>query len=184
MVMPYPSVRALYSREPPPAITERQDSALFSPGDGFTKEEIENALDPLKSAFNPSREYLECNIGALSPGPQAVTFVGRVVNFTTQYGRSKSHAAATGWHYLIVKDDTGAICVGNSRPLRSSLSSRFLSNLLMSAGQALLPQQTVHPQARITTHRLDAIHWHPSQQQSLYYFQRAKHNEYLSRPRR
>jgi hypothetical protein len=128
MATSYPSVQAFYRREPAPDATDHGISALSSPGDGFTKEEIENGLDPLKSPFNPNREYKQCDIGSLSPGPQAVTFIGRVVNFNTQYGRSKSHAAAKGWHYLIVKDDTGAICVRTSAP--TALSSLLMFFLL------------------------------------------------------
>jgi hypothetical protein len=119
MALSYPSVQTFYRPEPVRGITESyKATALFNPGDGFTEEEIENSLDPLKSPFNPSREYLQRDIGSLTPGPQAVTFIGRVVNFNTQYGTSKSHAAATGWHHMIVKDDTGGICVSllRSRP--------------------------------------------------------------------
>jgi hypothetical protein len=119
MASSYPSVRAFYRPEPVQSTTESYEAVeLSKPGDGFNKVEIEHALDPLKSPFNPSREYLQCDIGSLTPGPQAVTFTGRVVNFNIQYGTSKSHAAATGWHHMIVKDDTGGICVSllRSRP--------------------------------------------------------------------
>mgnify|MGYP003623007014 CR=1 FL=1 len=112
MVSSYPSVQAFYTPEPVQGATEIQKVATPSgPGDGFTEEEVEIALDPLKTPFNPSREYLQCDIGSLIPGPQAVTITGRVVNFNTQYGKSKSHSAATGWHHMIIKDDTGGICV-------------------------------------------------------------------------
>lgn len=115
MASSYPSVQAFYRPEPDQGATKTHEAATISnPGDGFTKEEVENALDPLKSPFNPNREYLQCDIDSLTPGPQAVTFTGRVVNFNTQYGTSKSHAAATGWHHMIVKDDTGGICVSLS----------------------------------------------------------------------
>ena len=94
--------------------TCRQQKELSVPGDAFTKEEIEDALDPLCNQFNPSREYVRCDIASLIPGPLAVTFTGRIVNFNVFYGRSKSHIAAKGWHRMIVKDDTGAISVSHS----------------------------------------------------------------------
>jgi hypothetical protein len=114
----YPSLQAFYKPEPVDgAIVTHKAATLSGPGDGFSKEEVESALDPLKVPFNPSREYLQCDICSLTPGLQAVTFIGRVVNFNTQYGKCKSHTAATGWHHMIVKDNTGAICVNppNSR---------------------------------------------------------------------
>jgi hypothetical protein len=112
MASSYTSVQAFYRPEPVRGATETLEATPISrPGDGFTKEEVENTLDPLKCPFNPSREYLQYDIGSLTPGPQSVTFIGRVVNFNTQYGSSKSHTAATGWHHMIIKDDTGAICV-------------------------------------------------------------------------
>ncbi len=118
MASSYPSVQAFYRPEPVLGTTEIHKTVTLSgPGDGFTKEESENLLDPLKTPFNPSREYTQRDIGLLTPGPQAVTFIGRVVNFNTQYGKSKSHAAATGWHHMIVKDDTGAICVNIPHPI-------------------------------------------------------------------
>jgi hypothetical protein len=110
----YPSVQSFFHREAPaPASTTPEKASLSIPGDAFTKEEIEDALDPLTSRFNPTREYVKCDIGALVPGPQTFTFMGRIVNFSTHHGKSKSHAAAKGWHHMIVKDDTGAVCVSH-----------------------------------------------------------------------
>jgi hypothetical protein len=128
MASSYPSVQAFYRPEPVRGATETREAVVISnPGDGFTKEEVENALDPLMSPFNPSREYLQRDIGSLTPGPQALTFTGRVVNFNTQYGTSKSHAAARGWHHMIVKDNTGGICVSllHSSPSVASPKSPY-----------------------------------------------------------
>jgi hypothetical protein len=137
----YPSVQAFYRPEPVRnAIVTQNPVMLSGPGDGFTKEEVENALDPLKTPFNPTREYLQCDIGSLTPGPQAVTFMGRVVNFTTQYGKSKSHAAATGWHHMIVKDDTGGICVNPPHSRQAHRVDMLSLTWLDLAGKALLYQ--------------------------------------------
>lgn len=81
------------------------------PGDGFTVEELADALDPLKRRWNPQREYEKMDIGELIPGPRAVTFIGRVANINTLFGRSPKQPKAAGWHYLILKDDTAAISV-------------------------------------------------------------------------
>lgn len=87
-----------------------------SRGDGFTEEELADASDPLNRKWNPHREYQKTTIDNLAPGPGAVTFVGRVVNFRVIFGSSPKQPKATGWHYLIIKDDTAAISV----PLLSS----------------------------------------------------------------
>lgn len=111
--MAYPFIQAFYSPGNQLGATEHHDTAISVPGDAFTIDELESTLDPLKSPFNPSHEYTQHNIGELAPGTRPVKFIGRVVSFTTQYRRSNSNVAATGWHQLIVKDNTGAICVSN-----------------------------------------------------------------------
>ena len=58
-------------------------------GDGFTEEELTEALDPLTRKWNPEREYDQMTIGQLVPGPKAVTFMGRIVNFRTVFGHSQ-----------------------------------------------------------------------------------------------
>ena len=118
MAPSHPSIQSFYQREIPVKEAKRHQSKELSiPGDAFTKEEIEDALDPLNAHFNPRREYQRCDIASLIPGPRAVIFMGRIVNFSVYYGRSKSHAAAKGWHRIIVKDNTGALCVGLFLPL-------------------------------------------------------------------
>jgi hypothetical protein len=110
MALPYPSVQSFYKREL--GAQSHEATAPISAGDGFTDEELAVALDPLKREFNPSCGYERFKIGSLIAGPQPVTFMGRVVNASVHMGRSNSNAAAAGWHRMIVKDDTGAICVG------------------------------------------------------------------------
>jgi hypothetical protein len=83
----------------------------FKPGDGFTEEELANATDPLSRQWDPDREYEELSIDQLIPGPKAVTFMGRVVNFSTRLGSNPTQPKATGWHWLVVKDDSAAISV-------------------------------------------------------------------------
>lgn len=114
MAPSYPSIQSFYKREvSTPAKNEGvlQSSSPSKLGDGFTEEELTAALDPLKRKWNPEREYDECTIGELVPGPKAVSFVGRIVNLSTIHGSSQKQPKAAGWHYLIVKDDTAAISV-------------------------------------------------------------------------
>lgn len=40
-----------------------------------------------------------------------MSFVGRVVNFSVTFGKSKSQGAARGWVNMVVRDETGAIAV-------------------------------------------------------------------------
>lgn len=107
------TIQSFYSREVPLPEDKRQPnkSALSTPGDGFTSAEVAAVFDPLQTKFKPTREYLEMVIAALEAGPKTVMFTGRIVNFSIYVGKSKSQTSAKGWHHLIVKDDTGAICV-------------------------------------------------------------------------
>jgi hypothetical protein len=105
----HPTIQSFFKREIP--LAKANEVASLPSGDGFTKEEVANALDPLNTKFNPSREYRAFDIGSLTPGPNPVMFQGRVVNFSTHFGKSKSQSAAKGWHHMIMKDNTGTICV-------------------------------------------------------------------------
>lgn len=113
MAPSYPSIQSFYKREVP-TLAKKEEESRSSPskrGDGFTEEELADALDPLKRKWNPEREYDECTIDKLIPGPKAVTFIGRIVNLNIIHGSSQKQPKAAGWHYLIVKDDTAAISV-------------------------------------------------------------------------
>lgn len=70
-------------------------------------------MHPSAENWIPAREYDETDIGSLIPGPQCVTFIGRVANFYDQSTPSKMPQAAKGCVKIIVKDDTGALTVGN-----------------------------------------------------------------------
>ena len=109
----YPTILAFHTREVPIPAKE-QEETRYPPterGDGFSGEELADALDPLKRKWDPRREYDECTIDKLVPGPKAVTFVGRIVNLTTIHGNSDEQPKAAGWHHLILKDHAAAISV-------------------------------------------------------------------------
>jgi len=61
--------------------------------------------------WEPAREYTELSISELCHGPRAVVFAGRVVNTTTIWGKSAKEPRARGWHYILLKDDGGAVSV-------------------------------------------------------------------------
>ncbi|RDL39137.1 Uncharacterized protein BP5553_03477 [Venustampulla echinocandica] len=147
MTQSYPSVQSFYMRETP---TEGNASANPSPSsraDGFTEEELADAFDPLNRKWNPEREYEETTIDNLIPGPRAVTFVGRVVNFSTILGNSQKQPQATGWHYLVIKDDTAAISIKlyfarQQYPLKLgqllSIWTCFISDISKAEGSAII----------------------------------------------
>jgi hypothetical protein len=108
----YPSIQSFYKRDVPKSgENPKAETGLIKQGDGFTEEELADALDPLNRKWNPEREYEEMSIGELVPGPRAVTFVGRVVNMSTIFGRSQKQPKAAGWHYVLLKDDAAAVSV-------------------------------------------------------------------------
>jgi hypothetical protein len=106
-----PSIQAFYKPEIRLPNPINPPLSPTKPGDGFTEEELSDALDPLHRKWNPEREYEECGISQLAPGPRAVTFMGRVVNLKTILGKDRKQPKAKGFHSLIVRDDEGAISV-------------------------------------------------------------------------
>ena len=107
----HPSIQSFYKREVRMQNREAPEAVSPKPGDGFTEEELADALDPLNRKWNPEREFEELNISQLVPGPRAVTFCGRIVNLNTVHGRNQKQPKASGWHFLVVKDDSAAISV-------------------------------------------------------------------------
>lgn len=80
-------------------------------GDGFTEVELVNSLDPLSRKWDPDREYKKLAICHIHAGPRHISFMGRIVNMKSYFGLSIEQPKASGWHQLIIKDDTGAIFV-------------------------------------------------------------------------
>lgn len=81
-------------------------------GDGFTAEEVQDALQPKpKEQWHPPVEYLDCDIRDLIPGPRAVTFMGRIANIFDVLNTPKTPRSAKGCLKLCVKDDKAAITV-------------------------------------------------------------------------
>ena len=107
----YPSIQSFYKREVPKPAAKAEAEQEALPGEGFTEEELADALDPLNRKWNPQREYEETEIGDLIPGPRDVTFIGRIVNINTIYGRNPKQPKAAGWHYVLLKDNTAIISV-------------------------------------------------------------------------
>ncbi|CAG8951549.1 hypothetical protein HYFRA_00007465 [Hymenoscyphus fraxineus] len=140
MPQSYPSIQSFYKREVPaektrPNTTEPEISSRCD--DGFNEEELLQAKDPMSRKWSPSREYEESTIDKLVPGPNFVTFHGRVVNFSTIKGSSSVEKKAAGWHNLLLKDNTAAIHIKlyfapNAYPIKLgqlvSVWTGFISN--------------------------------------------------------
>ena len=114
------SIQAFFSPTPSSSPTKTASSAFPSPdvpiGDGFTAEELQEALKPKPvEPWHPSTEYAELEIRDLEPGPKAVTFMGRVANIFDVANTPKTPQAAKGCIKLCVKDDRAAITVRNVR---------------------------------------------------------------------
>ena len=110
------SIQAFFS----PSGTSSPTKALPSPlpssdapaGDGFTDEEVQEALKPKPAQpWHPTRDYVDTYIGNLQPGPRAVSFMGRIANIFDVANTPKTPRSAKGCFKLCVKDDTGAITV-------------------------------------------------------------------------
>ncbi|KAK3715967.1 hypothetical protein LTR37_006697 [Vermiconidia calcicola] len=112
------SIQAFFSPTPIPspikssATTASPPASETAVGDGFTADEVREALRPkLAEPWHPPAEYADCEIRDLYPGPRAVTFMGRVANIYDVANAPKSPRAAKGCLKLCVKDDKAAITV-------------------------------------------------------------------------
>jgi len=103
-----PSIQAFFAPTP---TSSSPTKSSFSPsiGDGFTSSEVEEALKP--APWQPPGDYTEVEIRDLYPGPQAVTFMGRVANIYDVVNSPKTPRSAKGCVKLTVKDGGGAVTV-------------------------------------------------------------------------
>jgi hypothetical protein len=105
------SIQAFFHPTPAASSPAKQPSSS-SIGDGFTPEELEDALKPTPAEpWQPKVDYLECEIRDLYPGPRAVTFMGRVANIFDVANVPKTPRSAKGCVKLCVKDDHDAVTV-------------------------------------------------------------------------
>jgi hypothetical protein len=105
------SIQAFFHPTPAASSPAKQPSSS-SIGDGFTPEELEEALKPTPAEpWQPKVGYLECEIRDLYPGPRAVTFMGRVANIFDIANAPKTPRSAKGCVKLCVKDEHDAVTV-------------------------------------------------------------------------
>lgn len=103
------SIQAYFPATPSPT---KSSTAPAPIGDGFTHDEIEDALKPRPAEhWCPPGEYAEVEIADLQPGPKAVMFMGRVANLFDVRGSPKSPRSATGCVKVCVRDGVGAVTV-------------------------------------------------------------------------
>lgn len=77
---------------------------------GFTQAELQ-ALNPLSRQWTPTEDYQKVLINDILPGKGCICFSGRIVSCKPAEIDAKAQYSKA-YHYLIVKDDTGAIAVG------------------------------------------------------------------------
>lgn len=128
MTPSYPSIQSFYQREStsrhnqaqqqsgpqsPPSSTAASplSSSLPVSDNGFSSSELSSRTGHSHQVWHPQRNYELVKIGDLVPGPRALRFEGRIVNFRTLYGKTQKQPRALGWQYLLVKDDSGVISV-------------------------------------------------------------------------
>lgn len=107
------SIQAFFCPSPAPfrSSPTKQDPNS-SIGDGFTSQEVEEALKSTPpKIWQPEVEYADCEIRDLYPGPRAVTFMGRIANIFDVANAPKTPRSAKGCLKLCVKDDRDAITI-------------------------------------------------------------------------
>jgi len=106
------SIQAFFPPTPRSSPLKPAATSAAAVGDGFTTEEVEEALRPKPAEpWHPTEDYAECEIRELEPGPRAVSFTGRVANMFDVANTPKTLRSARGCVKLCVKDNTGAITV-------------------------------------------------------------------------
>ena len=148
------SIQAFFSPTTSSSSTKQAPSSSI--GDGFTSEELHEALKPSPvEPWQPKVEYLECEIRDLHPGPCAVTFMGRVANIFDVANAPKTPRSAKGCVKLCVKDDHDAVTIrvwyANRYPQvkLGSLVSVWTNHSVCLCAAILLPSLTDGRQYRM-----------------------------------
>jgi hypothetical protein len=77
---------------------------------GFTTAELSTS-NPLSRSWNPPADSEHIAIADIVQGKCQVHFSGRIINFRPAIVDKQSSQYLKAWHYLIIKDDSGAIGV-------------------------------------------------------------------------
>lgn len=106
------SIQAYLTPITSPVKSDSTPASTVSIGDGFTTEEVQEALR-LKApeSWHPAEDYADVEISDLYAGPRAVTFMGRVCNIFDSANTPKTPRSAKGCIKLCVKDGGSAITV-------------------------------------------------------------------------
>lgn len=121
------SIQAYLTPVTSPVKSEARDAPV---GDGFTAEELQNALKPKPAdIWHPGVteqctarsahlilimlefEYTDMEISDLIAGPRAVTFMGRVANMFDVANSPRTPRSAKGCVKLCIRDGSGAITI-------------------------------------------------------------------------
>lgn len=137
-------------------VISSSDSAI---GDGFTAEEVQEALKPKPAEpWHPSVEYAELDIQDLEPGPRAVTFMGRIANIFDVANTPKTPRSAKGCVKLCVKDDRAAITVLQN----PQVTSLCVLKLIKRAGPTLVCKTLAKRASRLVGICLDYSQFVPT----------------------
>ena len=82
---------------------------------GFTTAELSTS-NPLSRAWDPPSDTGYVTIANIVQGKGNVYFKGRIINFRPAVFDRHSAQYLKAWHYLVVKDDSGAIGVSSAKP--------------------------------------------------------------------
>lgn len=143
-----PSIQSFFQAQSIPS--ESQLSSSPKPGDGYTAQELHEALRPtVQETWSPPAKYADRDIADLLPGPECISFMGRVVNVfekrtppadSASSGSVANRSAARmprgakGFIKIIVRDDSGAVTVGCSDlSHRQRLINTTGSNLVLQS---------------------------------------------------
>lgn len=84
---------------------------------------------PLTETWKPQGNYARVNISELQPGRDKARFMGRIVNICPAKPDHQPRALSSlpsGFHFMVVKDDTGVVAVSSTSLTFSSSSETNL----------------------------------------------------------
>ncbi|KAK3325899.1 hypothetical protein B0H66DRAFT_616635 [Apodospora peruviana] len=138
--MGFSSIQTFYKKEIQSSSPQSPPSRQAGPVDqgpnaAFTPTEVDAVLRPLAQIWRPKGTYQQVNISDLQLGPGNVRFTGRIVNFAPSKDTPGRSILPQGFHFLVVKDDTGVVTFSSS----SSMSGLMKLKAYLNSGHDGVP---------------------------------------------
>lgn len=93
--------------------------------DGSSPSEEAEAFPRPTQPWRPKGVYEQTKIADLQPGPCRVRLTARIVNFSASKDGVKRPMLPQGYHFLVIRDESGAVAVSQSTSISAQLVAIF-----------------------------------------------------------